>query len=57
MSPSLFKALLITSALGLTTLAHAHVGADFSEHHAQGLIDGLLHPFTETNAPACTAGW
>lgn len=46
MSPSLFKALLITSALGLTTLAHAHVGADFSEHHAQGLIDGLLHPFT-----------
>jgi urease accessory protein len=46
MSPSLFKALLITSALGLTTLAHAHVGAGFSEHHAQGLIDGLLHPFT-----------
>ena len=46
MSPSSFKALLITTALGLTTIAHAHVGADFSEHHTQGLIDGLLHPFT-----------
>jgi urease accessory protein len=46
MSNPLFKTLFFTSALGLTTLARAHVGVDLSEHHALGLLDGMLHPFT-----------
>ncbi len=46
MFPSLNKALLLAATLGLSTLAQAHVGTDMADHHALGLVDGLLHPFT-----------
>lgn len=46
MFPSLNKTLLLTATLGLSTLAQAHIGTDLADHHALGLLDGLLHPFT-----------
>ena len=46
MFPSLNKALLLAATLGLSTLAQAHVGTDLADHHALGLVDGFLHPFT-----------
>jgi len=46
MFPSISKALFVAATLGLSTLAQAHVGADLADHHALGLVDGLLHPFT-----------
>ena len=46
MSKSLSKPLLIAAALCISTMARAHVGTDLSEHHALGLIDGFVHPFT-----------
>ena len=46
MISSVYKTLLGAAALGLSTLAHAHVGTDLADHHALGLVDGLLHPFT-----------
>ena len=46
MFPSLNKALLIAATLGLSTLAQAHLGTDLADHHALGLVDGFLHPFT-----------
>ena len=46
MFPSLNKALLFAATLGLSTLAQAHVGTDLADHHALGLVDGFLHPFT-----------
>jgi urease accessory protein len=38
--------MLVAATLGLSTLAQAHVGTDLADHHALGLVDGLLHPFT-----------
>ena len=46
MFPYLAKALFVAATLGLSTLAQAHVGADLADHHALGLVNGLLHPFT-----------
>ena len=46
MFPSPSKALFVAATLGLSTLAQAHVGADLADHHALGLVNGLLHPFT-----------
>ena len=46
MLPSLSKAMLVAATLGLSTLAQAHVGTDLADHHALGLVEGLLHPFT-----------
>ncbi len=46
MKHSLRNALLLIASLSLTTLARAHVGTDVAEHHALGLVDGFLHPFT-----------
>ena len=43
---SLSKAMLVAATLGLSTLAQAHVGTDLADHHALGLVEGLLHPFT-----------
>ena len=46
MFPYLAKALFVAATLGLSTLAEAHVGTDLADHHALGLVEGLLHPFT-----------
>lgn len=46
MNHPLRTAMLLIASLSLTTLARAHVGTDVAEHHALGLVDGFLHPFT-----------
>lgn len=46
MISTLYKTLLGAAALGLSTLAQAHAGTDLADHHALGLLEGLLHPFT-----------
>ena len=40
------KTLFVAATVGLSSLAQAHFGTDLADHHALGLVDGLLHPFT-----------